>query len=344
MILHDPNGTDSNPSEKNVIIPGAPEDHLTPESTVEERKAFAERHGCTYIPDKKDHWEGTREKGHWEGKVVPKKNIKTDDVKQTPLTQKSGSAKAPDTHSAQKLNLAPNAGSAAVTTWDSIQRGRYTAENVARSKETVEKVKTLTAEDNAVGAWEAAKEASEARNINRATTQARLSPGGRAMSEAIDQGRTFESMVAEYSTRAPGSKIPSPTRNAFTIAERVAKGSGRSNIWMSRLAKGGKVLGPLGVIVGLGVATKNILNAPDSERGKVMGGETGNFIGGMIGASAGTSAGVALAGGISGFLIGLGVVTGPVGWLALGLGMVGGFVGAWAFGNVGREAGEAIAH
>ena len=54
----------------------------------------------------------------------------------------------------------------------------------------------------------------------------------------------------------------------------------------------------------------------------------------------GAGAGVALAGGISGFLIGLGVVSGPIGWLAIGLAIVGGIVGAWAFGKLFGDVGE----
>lgn len=161
------------------------------------------------------------------------------------------------------------------------------------------------------------------------------------MSEAIDAGRTFESSVAEYAIRAPGARTPSPTRYAFTIAERVAEGSGRSNPWMSRLARGGRILGPLGIAVGLGFAARNIYNAPPEERGRVASGETGNFAGGLVGASLGMGAGVALAGGVSGFLIGLGLIAGPIGWLAIGLGILGGIAGAWAFGNLGRGIGEA---
>lgn len=235
----------------------------------------------------------------------------------------------------------PNAGAATVTTWDSIQRGQYTSSNAARSTEAVSRVRDATRSGDAVRAWETAREASEARNAARVATQGRLSPGGRAMSKAIDAGRTFESSVAEYATRAPGARSPSPTRYAYTIAERVAEGSGRSNPWMSRLARGGRVLGPLGIVVGLGFAARNIYNAPPEERGRVASGETGNFAGGLVGASLGMSAGVALAGGVSGFLIGLGLVAGPIGWLAIGLGILGGIAGAWAFGNLGRGIGEA---
>jgi RHS repeat-associated protein len=236
----------------------------------------------------------------------------------------------------------PNAGASTVATWDAVQRGRYTAGNVARSAEAVRGVRAATQAGDAVRAWETARQASEARNVARVATQGRLSPGGRAMSQAIDAARTFESSVAEYSTRAPGARTPSPTRYAYTVAERVAEGSGRSNVWMSRLAGGGRVLGPLGILAGLGLGARNVYNAPPEERGRVAAGETGNFAGGMAGASLGMSAGVALAGGVSGFLIGLGVIAGPIGWLAIGLGILGGIAGAWAFGNLGRGIGESL--
>jgi RHS repeat-associated protein len=236
----------------------------------------------------------------------------------------------------------PNTGASSVTTWDSVQRARYTAGNASKSAEAVSRVKDATKANDAVQAWEAAREASEARNAARVATQGRLSPGGRAMSQAIDAGRTFESSVAEYATRAPGAKTPAPTRNAFTIAERVAEGAGRSNPWMSRLAKGGRWLGPIGTAIGLAFAGRNIYNAPPEQQGRVAAGETGNFLGGMLGVSLGMSAGVALAGFGSGLLIGLGIVAGPIGWLAIGLGILGGIAGAWAFGNVGRATGEAV--
>jgi RHS repeat-associated protein len=234
----------------------------------------------------------------------------------------------------------PNAGAAAVSTWDSAQRGQYTKGNYARSADAVRRVGDATKSGDAVRAWETARGASEARNAARVATQGKLSPGGRAMSEAIDAGRTFESSVAEYATRAPGSKTPSPTRYAYTIAERVAEGSGRSNLWMSRLARGGRILGPVFMAAGLIFAARNIYRASPERRGLVASGETGNFVGGIFGASVGMSAGIALAGGVSGFLIGLGLVAGPIGWLAIGLGFLGAIAGAWAFGNLGRAIGE----
>jgi RHS repeat-associated protein len=236
----------------------------------------------------------------------------------------------------------PNAGASAVTTWDSIHRGRYTAGNAARSAEAVSQVRAATHADDAVRAWETAREASDARSAARTATQGRLSPGGRAMSQAIDAGRNFQTSVAEYSARAPGARTPSPHRYAYTIAERVAEGSGRSHPWMSRLARGGRVLGPLGIAIGLGFAGSNIYNADSADRGRVTAGEVGNFAGGMIGVSLGMSAGVALAGGVSGLLIGLGIAAGPIGWLAIGLGILGGIAGAWAFGNLGRSIGEGL--
>jgi hypothetical protein len=61
-----------------------------------------------------------------------------------------------------------------------------------------------------------------------------------------------------------------------------------------------------------------------------------------LGAELGAGAGVALAGGVSGFLIGLGIVSGPVGWLAIALSIVGGIAGAWAFGKLFGNVGEGV--
>lgn len=263
---------------------------------------------------------------------APSSNQQSNDLSSDQATDSSESNALPK----------PNAGAAAVTMWDSVQRGRYTTGNVSRSAEAMSRVRAATQTGDAIRAWEAAREASDARNAARVATQGRLSPGGRAMSQAIDAGRTFESSVAEYSTRAPGARTPSPTRYAYTIAERVAEGSGRSNPWMSRLARGGRFLGPLGIAVGMGLAARNIRNASPEERGRVASGEIGNFAGGAAGVTLGMSAGVAFAGGVSGLLIGLGLIAGPIVWLAIGLGILGAIAGAWAFGNLGRGIGETV--
>ena len=148
-------------------------------------------------------------------------------------------------------------------------------------------------------------------------------------------------MVKEYSGRAPGFNTPSPTTDPYIIAERVAEGSGRSNIWMSRLSKTGKVLGPIAFAVGLYFAIKDIINAPEGQRLKVALGELGSFAGGAIGFSYGMEAGVALAGGVATFMAALGIVSNPVGW-AIGLGLLFGLAGAWAFGDLGREYGKTL--
>jgi hypothetical protein len=106
------------------------------------------------------------------------------------------------------------------------------------------------------------------------------------------------------------------------------------------LARGGKILGPIGVAAGAGIGIYNVATAPEGQQGRVAAGEIGNFVGGAIGFSLGVEAGVALAGGVTAFLAALGIVSNPVGWV-IGLGLLFGALGAWAFGNVGRSAGEA---
>ncbi len=235
-----------------------------------------------------------------------------------------------------------NAGAASVTTWDSIQRGRYNASNAARAADAINRIRDAKRAHKAVRAWKIGKEASEARNAARVATQQRLSPGGRAMSEAIDKKWLFEDIVKKYVKEelGAGKKTSSPPRDLYIIAERVAEGSGRSNKWMSILARGGRVVGPLGIAVGLWSAARNIYNAPPDARGRVVAGEIGNFAGGLLGGALGTTAGVVLAGGVNGFLIGLGIVTLPVSWLPIVLGILGGLASAWAFGNWGRELEE----
>jgi hypothetical protein len=71
-------------------------------------------------------------------------------------------------------------------------------------------------------------------------------------------------------------------------------------------------------------------------------GDVGSFILGAIGGTIGMGAGVTVGASISALLVGLGVIAGPIGWLAIGLGFLAAFaVGAW-FGHRGGQVGEAI--
>lgn len=237
----------------------------------------------------------------------------------------------------------PNPGAAAVSTYDSYQRGRYERANRASSRIAREAVRNARAADQTVRAWQAAEEASNARAAHRRSMQRRVSPGARAVSQAIDEGTGFNESARRYMQRQPGWKPgsgpPRSTRYSYDVADRVARGVGRSNRVMSSLARGGRIFGPAAIAVGVGMSGYNIAVAPEGQRGSVIGEEVGTTVGGAVGFTLGTSAGVVLAGTISSFLIGLGVISGPIGWLAIGLGFFVGALAAWAFGSVFREIG-----
>ena len=235
-------------------------------------------------------------------------------------------------------------GQAAVTTWDSIQRGRYVSENIRASHGAQQAIEAAHRGGDAGQGWQKAEEVSRLRDARRVSTQGRLSPGGRAMSQAIEEARDFGKMVQTYSSRLPSVEGGVRTRNRYSyeIARRIAVGAGESRASIKALARFGRVAGPVGVALGVGLGVHAYLEAPEDQKGRVAAGETGSFVGGAIGASVGMSAGVALAGGISGFLVGLGVVAGPIGWLAIGLGLLGAVAVGARFSHRGSQVGEAV--
>jgi RHS repeat-associated protein len=201
-------------------------------------------------------------------------------------------------------------GQSAVTWWDSFQRGDYVTKNRAASQTAQKGIEAATKTGNAVEAWEAAKNVSEARDVRRLATQQRLSPGGRALSETLEKPAVFAERAAEYSTRLPrvegGAK--SSTRSAFEIARRVAVAAGESRAIIKTIAKIGRVAGPVGLGVGIGLGVREVVNAPPDQRPGVAAREVGSFVGGSVGASVGLSFGVAVAAFGLGVAAGLGVV------------------------------------
>lgn len=238
-------------------------------------------------------------------------------------------------------------GQSSITTWDSIQRGKYVKEIAKKSEEALKTISDATEKGDAPRSWQAAEDASGARNKTRLQTQKRLSPGGRALSAALDGERSLGTMVSTYSRRTPSveGRKPIRTRYAHEIARRIAVASGESRAVVKNLARIGRVAGPVGVALGAALGIKAYADAPESEKGRVAARETGSFIGGAIGATVGMLAGVALAGAITSLLATLGLIaaaSGPIGWLALGLGLIGSIaVGAW-FAYRGSQIGEGV--
>jgi RHS repeat-associated protein len=228
-------------------------------------------------------------------------------------------------------------GNGALTTHDSGKRMDYIEKAKQASKEGLDKLKTTPGGEE----LKLAEQVSNERAALRTATQGELSPGGRALSQAVDTGQGFTESASKYKGRLPsvegGTRIAAETD--AELARRIIVGAGETRGSIKMLAKVGRVGGPLMLAVGIGLGIWAVYDAPPGQRGRVGAREVGAFFGGLAGASVGMSAGVATAGFISGLLMGLGIISGPIGWLAIGLGiLVGGAVAWWWSKRAGQAA------
>ena len=226
--------------------------------------------------------------------------------------------------------LPQTAGSGAVTIYNTIQRSKYISQIKLDSEGAIRAINAAQEAKNLSAAESASRGASEARNTQRTATQKRLSPGSRYMSEVLEEARDFDSLVQD----------PKYARsNPFDTYRNVADAAGRSRKSIKLLTRLGKVAGPLGTAVGLGVAGYEIVEASPEERSCVVARESSGIVGGAVGAeigmAGGTAAGVAIAGA-------LGLSGGPPGWLVLGLALLGGLGGGYLGSETGRVGGEAL--
>ena len=219
------------------------------------------------------------------------------------------------------------AGSGAVTIYNTVQRSEYLTQVRANSAEGVRRIQAAREAGDLVAAETAARETSATRNALRTATQDRLTPGSRYMSQTLEEAREFETLVQQYARP-----------NQFETFEEVAHAAGRSRGSVTTLTRIGKVAGPAGVALGVGVGVYEVIEAPPEERPRVAARETGGFAGGAVGAEAGVATGTGLAVLIAG---GLGL-SGPPGWLVLALGIVGGGAGGYLGSEGGRAGGEAL--
>lgn len=183
----------------------------------------------------------------------------------------------------------------------------------------------MTSADQVSAAEDIAKGVSGERNAVRAATQSRLSPGGKALSGALEQPREWADVFGKYA--GP---------DELQTFENIAEAAGRSRPAMTALAKVGKVAGPVGTVVGVGAGAYEVYEASPEERPRVAAGETGAFVGGAAGGSAGVVAGTAVGVFIA---AALGLASGPAGWVVLGLGVAGGGAGGYFGSETGRKVG-----
>lgn len=242
------------------------------------------------------------------------------------------------------------AGHAAVSAWDSYQRGIYSRGNLQRAMERIAALEEALRRDALVEAMDIANDAASARNAAREAAQRRLSPGGRFVSRMIEEGRSIAELSEKYrrpprhapgrnavwlrGKLSPGLPQAAPhNRFAPNIARNIAIGSGSTNQAMSVMSKIGKPLGIIGTAVGVGIGIYNIINAAPEDRGRVAAGEVGAFVGGAALGTLGTIAGAAL--------VGL-LVSNPAGWLVIGASIVVGGIAAYFGAEWGRNIGENI--
>jgi RHS repeat-associated protein len=203
---------------------------------------------------------------------------------------------------AQLTSTYQPAGSSLITMWDTAQRGQY-MKSVAQNSEA-----GLVALDAAKSLEEAewiARQVSAERNAIRLATQSSLSPAGRALSEVLDRGHTWESIFENYSKNSP---------SALDTFRRIVVSAGRSRGAVKLLYRIGKVAGPVGLAVGAVSAIRNVWNAPKGLGATVALREAGAFADSAAGATIGGYAGARVAG-----------VLGMRGLGAMALGMGSGF-------------------
>ncbi len=149
----------------------------------------------------------------------------------------------------------------AVTTHDSFLRGKYEKTDRQNSKAAQEAIAEAKQKGDAAAAMSEAEKASNLRNEGRLETQKSVSPPAKALSEHLEGPRDFDRMKDTYSKRLPSVEakpLPpgeaarlGPTSDDFELARRIAVASGEPRWYMSWAGKAGRVLGPVGV--GLGV-------------------------------------------------------------------------------------------
>jgi hypothetical protein len=212
------------------------------------------------------------------------------------------------------------AGSGLVIQHDTSLRSAYQKQIAATAGKAVEQIGQARERGDLAAAERIAREASAARNVARASTQDRVSPGGRALSKAIETPKTFAELERNYARP-----------NRFDTLATIAAKSGQSRAALKGVVLAGKVLGPVATVGGVALGVRRVVKAPPEQKPRAVAAELGGVAGGAVGSSVGTSA--AVVAGVAIGATGVGAVA-----LALGGGMVGGIAGS-ATGR--RAAGKA---
>jgi hypothetical protein len=140
-------------------------------------------------------------------------------------------------------------GQGSVTTYDAWRRTQYTTTIKHNASTAVGAIEQAQAQGHLSRAEQIAHDASDARNAVRTSTQGKLTPGGRVISEMLEQDRSWPTIVGKYSQGAEPD---------FSTWKRVASATGRSSRDMVLFTRVSKVLGPVGIVFGAGVAAYEV--------------------------------------------------------------------------------------
>ncbi len=118
-----------------------------------------------------------------------------------------------------------------------------------------------------------------------------------------------------------------------SVSRAIINSAGKSNKWVTRVAKLGRAAGAATAVLGIADAVETINDADASQRLHVAAQEGGGFVGGIIGAELGSMAAVWLASVI---------ISGPAAPVVLVVSIIGGMIGAAVGASAGRKAADAI--
>lgn len=206
------------------------------------------------------------------------------------------------------------------TSYDTFRRWQYTTQIHANSTGALRLIDQAQVNGSLAAAEDAARNASQSRNVLRAATQEQLLPGGRVVSNMLEGDRSWGYITNRYNAAGEAN---------FDSWRRVAAASGRSSSSMVMFTRVSRVLGPVGIVFGAGVAANEVACAPPEQRARVAAQETGGVAGGLAAGSLGMAGGA--------LVVGL-LVSNPAGWVVLGAAVIGGGI----LGYFGSEGGRAL--
>lgn len=148
-------------------------------------------------------------------------------------------------------------------------------------------------------------------------------PGASAGRKAL-QVETYTKLSPIGKDLTDAAKVARVGQLAGKTTEQLAQSASRTSGTWNAVGSASKILGAVGVVVGVGMAANNIASAPGGQRGQVVAGQAGALGGGLAGGYGG-----AALGGFIGSFFGPGPGT-----------VVGAFIGGLAGGGGGAVLGE----